>query len=200
MTITAKQIAELRAKTGLPMMECKKALVEANGDEKTAIEILKKKGLSKAAAKSERATKAGLIESYIHNGGRMGVLVEVLSETDFVAKNEEFKSFVHDVALHIAAMNPKYISKNEIPKEELESEKNILIEQVKAEGKPAEIAEKIVEGKLNKYFSEICLLEQSFVKDQDMTVGDLLGQKIAKIGENIIISRFVRFEINDTDL
>lgn len=195
MDITAKQIAELRAKTGLPMMECKKALVEANGDEGAAIEIMKKKGLAKAAAKSERATKAGLIESYVHNGGRMGVLVEVLSETDFVAKNEEFKSFVHEVALHIAAMNPKYVSKNEVPEEELESEKNILIEQVKAEGKPAEIAEKIVEGKLNKYFSEICLLEQPFIKDQDMTVGDLLSQKIAKIGENIIISRFARFEI-----
>ena len=194
MEIKASQIAELRGKTGLPMMECKKALVEAQGDEAKAIELLKKRGAIKAASKSERSTKSGLIESYIHNG-QMGVLLEVLTETDFVAKNEEFKEFVHDVALHIAASNPKYVKKEEIPAQELEKEKADLIEQVKSEGKSEEIAKKIVEGRLGKFYSEICLLDQPFVKDQDVTIGDLLTEKIAKIGENIIISRFVRFEL-----
>lgn len=194
--ITAKQIAEFRAKTGLPMMECKKALVEANGVEKKALELLRKKGITKAAQKSERATKSGLIDSYIHNGGKIGVLVEVLSETDFVAKNEEFKSFVHNLALHIAAANPKYLSKDDIPKEEVNKEKKILEEQVAAsDKKPAQIIEKIINGKLEKYYSEVCLLNQPFVKDQDITIGDLLASKIQKIGENIVISRFTRFEI-----
>ncbi|MCL5410789.1 MAG: elongation factor Ts [Patescibacteria group bacterium] len=193
--VTAKQIAEFRAKTGLPMMECKKALIEANGDEEKALELLRKKGITKAAQKSERTTKAGIVESYIHNGGQIGVLVEVLSETDFVAKNEEFKSFVHDLALHIAGANPKYISKEEIPLEEIEKERKILEEQVAADKKPAEIVEKIINGKLEKYYSEICLLNQSFIKDQEITIADLLASKIQKIGENIIISRFARFEI-----
>lgn len=193
--ITAKQIAEFRAKTGLPMMECKKALTETNGDEEKALEFLRKKGITKAAEKSERTTKAGLVESYIHNGGRIGVLVEVLSETDFVAKNEEFKSFVHDIALHIAAVNPKYISKEEVPAEKVAEEKKILEEQVAGGNKPAEIVEKIISGKLEKYYSEICLLNQPYVKDPDITVGELLSSKIQKIGENIVISRFVRFEI-----
>ncbi|MFA4996060.1 MAG: translation elongation factor Ts [Patescibacteria group bacterium] len=195
MTITAKQIAEFRAKTGLPMMECKKALTETSGDEEKALEFLRKKGIVKAAEKSERDTKAGLIESYIHNGGRIGVLVEVLSETDFVAKNEEFKSFVHDIALHIAAVNPKYVSKEEVPAEEIKEQKKNLEEQVAGENKPAEIVEKIISGKLEKYYSEICLLNQPYVKDPDITVGELLSSKIQKIGENIVISRFVRFEI-----
>ena len=193
--ITAKQIAEFRAKTGLPMMECKKALTETNGDEEKALEFLRKKGITKAAEKSERTTKAGLVESYIHNGGRIGVLVEVLSETDFVAKNEEFKSFVHDIALHIAAVNPKYVSKEEVPAEKIAEEKKILEEQVAGGNKPAEIVEKIISGKLEKYYSEICLLNQPYVKDPDITVGELLANKIQKIGENIVISRFVRFEI-----
>jgi len=194
-TITAKQIAEFRAKTGLPMMECKKALTEANGDEEKALELLRKKGVTKAAQKSERTTKAGIVESYIHNGGQIGVLVEVLSETDFVAKNDEFKSFVHDIALHIAAVNPKYISKDQIPAEEIDKERKILLEQVAADKKPAEIVEKIINGKLEKYFSEVCLLNQPFIKDPEMTIADLLASKIQKIGENIIISRFARFEI-----
>lgn len=192
--ITAQQIAQLRAKTGLPMMECKKALVETNGDEAKAIDALRKKGAMKAEAKSERTTKAGLVESYVH-GGKIGVLVEVLAETDFVVKNEEFKTFVHDVALHIAASNPLYLSERDVPAEKLAEEKNILEEQAKAEGKPAEIAQKIVEGKLKKYYSEICLLNQPFVKNPDTTVGELLTALIAKIGENIIISKFARFEI-----
>lgn len=194
-TITAQQIAAFRAKTGLPMMECKKALIEANGDEEKALELLRKKGITKAAQKSERTTKAGIVESYIHNGGQIGVLVEVLSETDFVAKNEEFKSFVHDIALHIAAVNPKYISKEEIPSEEIDKERKILLEQVATDKKPAEIVEKIINGKLEKYYSETCLLNQPFIKDQEITIADLLASKIQKIGENIIISRFARFEI-----
>jgi elongation factor Ts len=194
-TITAKQIAKFRAKTGLPMMECKKALTEANGDEEKALDLLRKKGVTKAAQKSERTTKAGIVESYIHNGGQIGVLVEVLSETDFVAKNDEFKSFVHDIALHIAAVNPKYISKDQIPAEEIEKERKILEDQVAADKKPAEIVEKIINGKLEKYFSEVCLLNQPFIKDPEMTIADLLASKIQKIGENIIISRFARFEI-----
>lgn len=194
MEIKAKEIAELRQKTGLPMMECKKALVEAGGDENKAMELLKKRGALKAASKADRETKSGLIDCYIH-GGKIGVMVEVLVETDFVAKNDEFKTFVHDVALHIAATNPKYLNKEEIPADELEKEKADFLEQAKAEGKPENIAEKIVAGKIEKYFSEICLLNQPFVKDPDITIGELLTQKIAKIGENIIISRFCRFEL-----
>lgn len=194
MEIKASQIAELRGKTGLPMMECKKALVEAGGDEAKAIELLKKRGALKAASKSERSTKSGLIESYVHNG-QIGVLLEVLTETDFVAKNDEFKNFVHDVALHIAASNPKYVKEEEVPAQELDKEKADLIEQAKAEGKPEEIAKKIVEGRMGKFYAEICLLNQPFVKDQDVTIGELLTEKIAKIGENIVISRFVRFEL-----
>jgi elongation factor Ts len=195
MNITAQQIAELRAKTGLPMMECKKALVEAGGDEARAIEELKKRGVAKAASKSERATKAGLIECYVHNGGKIGVMIEVLAETDFVTKNDEFKEFVHDLALHIAAMEPKYLSKDDVPANEVEEEKSIMEGQLKDSGKPQEIIEKIVAGKLEKFYSEICLLNQGFVKDPEVTILDLLNQKIAKIGENIVISRFVRYEI-----
>jgi len=194
MEIKAKEIGELRAKTGLPMMECKKALVEAGGDEAKAVAVLKKKGALKAASKSERETKSGLIESYVHNG-QIGVLLEVNTETDFVAKNDEFKQFVHDVALHIAASKPEFVKKDDIPAEILNEKKKELIEETKAEGKPEAIAEKIVEGRLSKYYSEICLLEQPFVKDPDITIGELLTEKIAKIGENIVISRFVRYEL-----
>ena len=194
MEIKASEIASLRNKTGLPMMECKAALVEAGGDEAKALEVLKKKGLAKAAKKSERETKSGLIETYLHDG-KIGVLLEVLTETDFVAKNEDFKKFVHDVALHVAAMNPAYIAKENVPADVLEKEKADLVEQVKATGKPEEIAEKIVEGKLGKFFEEVCLLEQPFIKDPDKRVGDLLTELIAKIGENIVVSRFCRFEL-----
>ncbi len=194
MNITAQMIADFRKRTGLPMMECKKALIETGGDEEKAIEFLRKRGITKAAEKSERTTKSGLVESYVH-GGKIGVLVEVLSETDFVAKNDEFKSFVHDVALHIAAANPKYLSKDDVPKEEVLEERKILEDQLAAEKKPAEIVQKIIDGKLEKFYSKICLLNQPFVKDQEMTVGGLLTSKVAKIGENIVISRFCRFEI-----
>jgi elongation factor Ts len=197
MAITAKQIADFRAKTGIGMLDCKKALEEAEGNEGKAIEILRKKGIAKAEKKAERETKAGLIDSYIHTNGEIGVLVEVLAETDFVTRNDEFKEFVHDVALQIAAMNPKYISKDQVPAEIVDKEKAIFIEEVKASGKPENIAEKIVEGKVNKYLDEICLLDQPFVKDSTKTIGDLLTEKIAKIGEKIVISRFCRFEIGE---
>jgi elongation factor Ts len=197
MSVTAKDIAELRAKTGIGMMECKKALVEAEGNEDKAIEILRKKGGAKAAKKAERVTNNGIVEAYIHGNGKIGVLVEVLAETDFVAKNDEFKEFAHDVALHIAAMAPKYITKDEVPADEVAKEKEILLEEVKASGKSAEIAEKIVEGRLNKYFEEYCLLYQPFVKDPSKTIEDLLNEKISKIGEKIVIARMSRFQIGN---
>ena len=195
MTITAKQIAELRAKTGIGMMECKKALEEADGNEEKAIEILRKKGAAKAAKRADRVAAEGIVESYIHANNKLGVLVELLAETDFVAKNDEFKQLAHDIALHIAAMAPKYVSSDQIPAEEVEKEKSILMEEVKNTGKPAEIAEKIVQGRINKYFEEVCLLNQPFVKDQTKTVSDLINEKIAKIGEKIEVGRFCRFEI-----
>lgn len=195
MSVTAKEIAELRAKTGIGMMECKKALEEASGDETKALEILKKRGIAKAEKRADRETKNGVIESYIHSNGRLGVIVEVLAETDFVAKNEEFKEFAHDVALHIAAMNPKFIGRKDVPDEIVAKEKEDLADQMKDSGKPADIVEKIVSGKMDKFYSEVCLLDQPFVKDDKVTIGELLNEKIAKIGEKIEISRFSRLEI-----
>lgn len=195
MNVTAKQIAELRAKTGLGMMECKKALVEAEGSEEKAMEILRKKGIAKAEKRAGRETKNGYIDAYIHGEGKIGVMVEVLAETDFVAKNEDFRTFAHDVALHIAAMDPKYLSEKDVPESVSAKQKEIFREQVLAEGKPENIVDKIVDGKMAKYFEEICLLKQPFVKNQDLRIEDLLQEMIAKIGENIVISRFVRFEL-----
>ncbi len=197
MAITAKDIADLRARTGSGMMDCKKALEEANGDAEKAIEVLRKKGMAKAAKKADREAKEGVIESYVHSNGKIGVLVEVLSETDFVAKNDEFKEFAHDVALHIAAMNPRYLKPEDVNPDEVAKEKAIYLEEVKASGKPAEIAEKIVEGKIRKFTEEGALLRQPFVKDPSKTIEELLNEKIAKIGEKLEIKRFVRFEIGE---
>jgi len=194
MSITAKEIAELRAKTGLPVMEVKSALIEAKGNEEEAIQILRKRGLSKVAKRAERETKSGLIESYVHDG-KIGVLVEVLAETDFVAKNSEFKEFVHDMALHIAATNPKYLSAEEIPAADLEKEKQFLLDEAKASGKPEEIAKKMVEGRLNNFYAEVCLLDQPFIKDQNRKISEMLSDLVSKIGEKIVISRFSRFEL-----
>ena len=194
--IKASDIASLRAKTGLTMMECKADLVESKGDESGAIDILKKKGMTKAGKKSERETKTGLIEGYV-NGGKIGVLVEVLAETDFVVKNEEFREFVHDLALQIAASAPKYVGKENVPEEEVREERKDLEAQIENEGKPKNIAEKIVEGRMDKFYAEICLLEQPFIKDPDKKISELLTEKIAKIGENIVISRFVRYSIGE---
>lgn len=196
MAVTASMVKELRERTGAGMLDCKKALVEANGDLEKAIEILRKKGLSKAAKKAGRVAAEGIVDSYIH-GGRIGVLVEVNSETDFVAKNEEFRQFVRDIAMQIAAQNPKYVSREEVPTEVIEKEKEILKQQALNEGKPEHIVEKMVEGRLEKFYKEVCLLEQPFIKDPDVVIKDVLTEKIAKIGENIKIRRFVRYEVGE---
>ncbi|MGI6126066.1 MAG: translation elongation factor Ts [Planifilum sp.] len=197
MAISAAQVKELREKTGAGMMDCKKALTEANGDMDKAMEILREKGLAAAAKKAGRVAAEGLVESYIHSGGRIGVLVEVNCETDFVAKTEEFRSFVRDIAMQIAAMNPKYVKRDEIPAEEVEKEREILRAQALKEGKPEHIVEKIVEGRLEKYFKEVCLLEQPFIKDGDKTIEQMVKEMIARIGENMAIRRFVRFELGE---
>ncbi|MDO3676308.1 translation elongation factor Ts [Paenibacillus ehimensis] len=197
MAVSAAAVKELREKTGAGMLDCKKALEEANGDLTKAAEILREKGLSAAANKAGRIATEGMIESYIHAGGKIGVLVEVNSETDFVAKNEQFRTFVRDVALHIAASNPKFLRREEVPQEALDKEREILTNQALNEGKPEKIVEKIVEGRLAKYYEEYCLLEQPFVKDPDKTVEEVLKENIATIGENLSIRRFVRFELGE---
>lgn len=197
MAISAQQVKELREKTGAGMMDCKKALTEANGDMEKAVEILREKGLAAAAKKSGRIAAEGIVESYIHMGGKIGVLVEVNCETDFVAKTDEFREFVKDVAMHIAAARPQYIRREEVPAEVVEKEKEILRAQTLNEGKPANIVDKIVEGRIDKFFKENCLLEQEFVKNPDVTIDQLLKEKIAKIGENMNIRRFARFEMGE---
>lgn len=197
MEITAKMIAELRAKTGIGMMECKKALTEAGGDMDKAIEVLRKSGAAKALKRVDRETTNGIVESYVHANGKIGVIVEVLAETDFVAKNDEFKEFAHDVALHVAAMNPRFVSRDDVPADEIEKEKKLFASEVAESGKPAEIQAKMIEGKISKYLDEICLLDQSFIKDPSLKVKDLLTEKIAKIGEKIVIARFCRFEVGE---
>jgi elongation factor Ts len=194
MEITVKEIAKLREKTGLPMMEVKAALVEADGVEEKAIEILRKKGMAKSEKRADRATANGVIDSYVHSG-KIGVLTEVLCETDFVAKNDDFKNFAHEISLQIAASCPKYVSSDQIPAEELEAEKKIYAAQVKESGKPENIIEKIVEGKLETYFAQVCLLNQPYFRAPKMTVSDLLNEFIAKTGEKIVISRFVRLDL-----
>lgn len=188
-------IKKLRYKTSAGMMECKKALEESGGDMEKAIEFLRKKGVAKAAKKADRVAGQGVIESYIHMGNRIGVLVEVNCETDFVARNDNFKAFTREIAMQIAAASPLYVSRDEVPAEVVEKEKDIFRTQVK--DKPAEVVEKIIEGKLNKYFSEVCLLEQPYIKDTDKTVQELLTENIATIGENMVIKRFVRYEVGE---
>ncbi|GAB7388246.1 translation elongation factor Ts [Bacillaceae bacterium] len=197
MAVSASLVKELREKTGAGMMDCKKALEETNGDIEKAIEVLREKGLAKAAKKADRLAAEGLVESYIHGGGRIGVLVEVNCETDFVAKTDEFKAFVKDIAMQIAAANPKYVRREEVPAEEVAKEREILRQQALNEGKPEHIVEKMVEGRLDKFFKEICLLEQPFIKDPDKTIDELVKEKIAKIGENISIRRFARYELGE---
>jgi len=193
--INISEISKLRQETGLGIVEIKKALEKADGDHDKAVSILRESGAMKAEKKADRAANFGIIDSYIHGEGRIGVLIEVLSETDFVARNQDFKNFVHEVALHIAAAAPKYLDRNQVGKKEIEKEKQIYRQQLKNEGKPEEMIEKIVEGKINRYFSEICLLEQSYIKNPDQTIENLLHEKISMIGENIVIKRFARFEI-----
>lgn len=192
--VTAEMVKELRERTGAGMMDCKKALSETAGDMTKAMEFLREKGLAAAQKKSGRIAAEGIVESYIHGDGRIGVLVEVNIETDFAAKNEDFKQFVKDVAMQIAAAKPEFVRKEEVPAELVEKERQFLKTQALNEGKPANIVEKMIEGRVEKYYKEICLLEQPFVKNPDVTIGQLLTQKIAVIGENINIRRFARFE------
>jgi elongation factor Ts len=191
--ISAQAVADLREKTGAGLLDCKKALTEANGNVEEAITILRKKGAASAAKKAERATKEGVIESYIHVGGKVGVLIEVNCETDFVARNDAFRAFVKDLCLQIAAASPLYVSREEVPEAELSKERDIAAAQV--QGKPPAAAQKIVEGKLEKFYSTICLIDQPFVKLPEKTVKEMVTEQIAKIGENIQIRRFVRFQL-----
>lgn len=195
MAVSVDLIKKLREKTNAPMMDCKKALVEANGDLKTATEILKKRGQIVALKKAGRTAKEGIIESYIHSNSKIGVLLEVNCETDFVARNEDFRRFVKDLCMQIAASSPAYVSREEIPKSIVEREKDILKEQVK--GKPENVMEKIVTGKLEKFYSEVCLMDQAFIKDDKLSIKDYLATIIGKIGENIIVRRFVRFQVGE---
>ena len=195
--VSANDVKQLRELTGAGMMDCKRALVEANGDMEKAGEYLREKGLAAAVKKSGRIAAEGIVESYIHMGGKIGVLVEVNCETDFVAKTPEFKSFVRDIAMQIAATNPTYVSEAEVEQSVLDKEKEIFKAQAMNEGKPEQIAEKMVEGRIKKFVKEICLLEQPFVKDPDITVKELVTQQVAKIGENINIRRFTRYEMGE---
>ena len=195
--ISAQQVKELRETTGAGMMDCKKALVETNGDMDKAVDYLREKGLAAAAKKAGRIAAEGIVESYIHGGGKIGVMIEVNCETDFVAKTPEFHSFVRDLAMQVAAANPSYLSRDEVPAEILDHEREILRAQALNEGKPAKIIDKMVEGRVEKYYKENCLLEQGFIKDPDQSVTDLVNAQIAKIGENIVVRRFVRYQMGE---
>jgi elongation factor Ts len=188
-------VKELRGKTGAGILDCQKALQDTNNDVEKAIDLLRQKGLAAAQKKSGRETKEGIISSYIHSGSKIGVLVEVNCETDFVARNEEFQAFVKEVALQIAASHPLFIKREDIPQNLIEREKNIYLAQMKESGKPETAWEKIIKGKLEKFYQEQCLLEQAFIKDPGISINDLLSQKIAKLGENLTISRFTRYQL-----
>jgi elongation factor Ts len=197
MSITANSVKELREKTGAGMMDCKKALEETKGNFDQAVDWLRAKGLSKAAKKAGRVAAEGLITSYIHAGGRIGVLLEVNSETDFVARNEEFQTFCRDVAMHVAALGPQYVSQTDIDEAAREHEKSVLRAKAIEEGKKPEFLDKILDGQIKKWASEICLMDQKFVKNPDKTVAELLQELVAKIGENLVIRRFTRFELGE---
>lgn len=197
MAITAKDVKELRDRTGAGMMECKAALTEANGDMEAAIDILRAKGASKAAKRSSREASEGAIGSYIHMGGKIGVLVEVNCETDFVARNDAFQQLIRDIAMHIAASNPTAVRREEIPADLVERERGVYREQMKESGKPEHIWDKIIEGKLDKFFQESTLMEQPFVKNPDQTVGDLITEVSGKTGENIVVRRFTRYALGE---
>ncbi|HQL00859.1 MAG TPA: translation elongation factor Ts [Smithellaceae bacterium] len=197
MEINSNMVKELRTKTGAGMMDCKEALKASDGDFEKAIDFLRKKGLSAATKRSSKAAKDGTVASYIHMGGRIGVLVEVNCETDFVAKTEDFQNMARDLAMHIAASNPMYVRPEDIPEEALNREKDIYKSQLKEEGKPEKIWDKIIEGKLKKYYEDVCLTEQKFIKNTDITVATLVSNMIAKTGENIVIRRFARFLLGE---
>jgi elongation factor Ts len=195
--ISAATVKELREKTGAGIMDCKEALSESNGDISKAVDFLRKKGLATAAKRAGRATTEGIVESYIHMDSKLGVLVEINCETDFVAKNDDFKEFAKNIAMHITATNPVGIRQEDVPKETIDKEKEIYRAQVLEMGKPEKIVDKIVEGKLKKYFKDNCLMNQDYVRDSNITIEDLLNEMVAKIGENITIKRFARFKIGE---
>ena len=197
MMVTAAMVKELRERTGAGMMDCKKALEQTNGDMEKAIDFLREKGLAAAAKKAGRITAEGMVGSYIHMGGRIGVLIEVNCETDFVAKTEEFKDFVKNMAMQVAASKPLYVSRDEVPADVLEKEKQILRQQAINEGKPEKIVDKMVEGRIEKFYKETCLLEQPYIRDPEKSIQQVLTETIAKIGENISIRRFVRYEMGE---
>ena len=199
MSIDAKIVKELRDKTGAGMMDCKRALVETDGDLVKAVEALRKAGVTKAEKKGIRSAQDGLVYSYIHHGGRLGVLVEVNCETDFVAKTDGFKELVHNLAIQIAATNPVSVSREQVPEELVKSEEDIYTEQAKNSKKPDKVIEKIVSGKMDKYFQEICLLEQPFIKDPDKIVKDLITESIATLGENISVGRYIRYAVGESN-
>ncbi len=188
-------IKELREKTGAGVMDCKKALISANGDIEKAVEILRKEGIAVAEKKGARVAKEGRIESYIHPGNKIGVLVEVNCETDFVARTDEFKTLAKEIAMHIAASSPRYISVNDVPQDVLEKEKEIYATQARNEGKPEHVIDRIVQGKIEKFYQEVCLLEQPWIRDPEKKIKDIINEAIARLGENIIVRRFVRFEL-----
>jgi translation elongation factor Ts (EF-Ts) len=190
-------VKELRIKSGVGMMDCKKALIESNGDFEKAIEYLRKKGMSAAAKRSSKAAKDGTVASYIHMGGKIGVMVEINCETDFVAKTDDFRALAKDIAMHVAAANPRYLKPEDIPEDILEKEKDIYRSQALAEGKPEKILDRIIDGKLKKFYEDACLLEQKFVKDTDISVRTLVNNMIAKTGENIVVRRFARFQLGE---
>jgi len=196
--ITAALVKDLRERTGAGMMECKGALVEAKGDIEEAIVVLRKRGIASAGKKASRATRQGLIGTYIHHGGQLGVMVEVNCESDFVARTDDFKELVHDIAMHVAAADPKFIRKEDVTQDVLDKEKDIQRARALGEGKPEKMVDKIVEGRMNKFYEEVCLLEQPFVKEATLTVGQLVKTKIAKLGENISVARFTRFKVGDS--
>ena len=197
MSITTAMVKELREKTGVGIMDCKEALAATNGSIEEAQDYLRKKGLQAAAKRAERSTREGSVGSYIHGGGRLGVMIEVNCETDFVARTDDFQELVHDLAMQVAASNPLYPTRDDVPEEAVAKERQILEEQAQASERPAQAIAKMVEGRLNKYFQEVCLLDQPFVKDPSMSVGDVITAKIAKTGENIAVSRFVRFQLGE---
>ncbi|MCB0327444.1 MAG: translation elongation factor Ts [Bdellovibrionales bacterium] len=197
MSVTTEMIKNLRDRTGAGMMDCKKALTEVKGDVEQAIEFLRKKGLAIASKKAARSTGDGAIQSYIHAGGKIGVLLEVNCETDFVARTDDFQDLVRDIAMHVAAAGPLYVKREDVPQDLVDKERAVFVDQAKDLGKPENVIEKIVDGKIDKFFADICLVEQAFVKDPDKTIKDLLTEKIAKLGENISIKRFVRYQLGE---
>ena len=195
--VTAAMVKELREKTGAGMMDCKKALTACDGDKAKAVDFLREKGLASAAKKADRVAAEGVVTSYIHGNGRIGVLVEVNCETDFVAGTDDFKEFARDIAMQIAAANPKCIRREEVNPAELDHERKVLREQALAEGKPEKIVEKMVDGRIEKYYKEVCLMDQAYIKDPDQSISDLVTAKIAKVGENISIRRFTRYQLGE---